>query len=113
MSANDPHTLLAQTRAFNAELERLLGTIPAVNTVPVEQTRRARREGTGIFPPPVLLAEARTIEVDGPAGSIPLRVSPPKPSRPAHSCTFTAAAGRSAITTARTRCWRGRHARPA
>jgi acetyl esterase/lipase len=78
VSANDPHTLLAQTRAFNAELERLLGTIPAVNTIPVEQTRRARREGTGIFPPPVLLAEARTIEVDGPAGPIPLRVVAPE-----------------------------------
>ena len=77
MTTPDPQTLLAQTRAFNIELERLLGTIPAVNTVPVEQTRRARREGTGIFPAPVLLPQARTIEIDGPDGSIPVRVIAP------------------------------------
>lgn len=77
MTTPDPQTLLAQTRAFNIELERLLGTIPAVNTVPVEQTRRARREGTGIFPAPVLLPQARTIAIDGPDGSIPVRVIAP------------------------------------
>src|SRR5258708_36856381 len=70
--------LLAETRAFNHELERLLATIPAVNEVPVEETRRARREGRGIFPAPVFLAEARTIEIEGPAGPLPIRILAPE-----------------------------------
>jgi acetyl esterase/lipase len=74
MTAPDPETLLAETRAFNAELERLLSTMPAVHTVPPEQTRRARREGRGIYPAPVFLPEARTLEIDGPGGSVPLRI---------------------------------------
>jgi acetyl esterase len=69
--------LLAETRAFNAELERRLATIPPVNTVPPEETRRARREGRSIFPAPVYVPEARTLEIDGPAGQIPLRIIPP------------------------------------
>jgi acetyl esterase len=74
MCTHDPETLLAETRAFNAELERLLATMPAVHTVAPEQTRRARREGRGIFPAPVFLPEARMIEIDGPGGPVSLRV---------------------------------------
>jgi acetyl esterase/lipase len=70
--------LLAQTRAFNAELERQLAGVPAVNEVPPEESRRARREGRGIFPAPVFLEEARTVEIDGPAGRLPLRVIDPE-----------------------------------
>jgi acetyl esterase/lipase len=77
MSSPGPDTLLAETRAFNAELERLLATLPAVNTVPPEETRRARREGRGIFPAPVFVPEARMVEIDGPGGPIPLRIIPP------------------------------------
>ncbi len=73
----DPEKLLAETRAFNVELERLLATVPAVNEVPPEETRRARREGKSIFPPPVFLPEARTLEIDGPGGPLPLRVIAP------------------------------------
>jgi acetyl esterase/lipase len=76
-TGNSPE-LLAQTRAFNAELERLLATVPAVNTVPVQESRRARREGTSIFPAPVFVPEARWIEIDGPAGPLPLRVIAPE-----------------------------------
>src|ERR1700683_72322 len=64
VSAHDPVTLLAETRAFNSELERLLATMPSVHTVPPEQTRRARREGGSIFPAPVFLPNARTVEID-------------------------------------------------
>ncbi len=78
MTTPDPATLLAETRAFNEELESLLATIPAVNTVPPEQSRRARREGRGIFPAPVYVQEARVIEIDGPAGPIPLRIIAPE-----------------------------------
>ena len=78
MTTHDPHTLLAETREFNAELERLLATIPAVNTVPPEESRRARREGRGIFPAPVYVPEARVVQIDGPAGPIPLRIIAPE-----------------------------------
>jgi acetyl esterase/lipase len=70
--------MLAETRAFNAELERLLARMPSVHTVPPEQTRRARREGRGIYPKPVFLPQARTLEIEGPAGSVPLRIIPPE-----------------------------------
>src|ERR1700693_508031 len=52
--------------------------MPAVNEVPVEETRRARREGLGIFPAPVFLAEARTIEIECPAGPRPIRIVAPE-----------------------------------
>lgn len=78
MSTPDPDTLLAETRAFNVELERLLATLPPVNTVPPEESRAARREGRGIFPAPVYVAEARTIEIDGPRGPISLRIIAPE-----------------------------------
>jgi acetyl esterase/lipase len=74
----DQDKLLAETRAFNAELERLLATMPSVHTVPPEETRRARREGRGIFPAPVFLPHARTMEIDGPGGPIPLRILAPE-----------------------------------
>ena len=78
MTLHDPKKLLAETRAFNAELERLLATMPSVHTVPPEQTRRARREGRGIFPAPVFLPEARTLQIDGPGGPVPLRMIAPE-----------------------------------
>ncbi len=78
MNDYDPKTLLAETRAFNAELERLLATQPSVHTVPPEETRRARREGRGIFPAPVFVPDARVIEVAGPAGPLPLRLIAPE-----------------------------------
>jgi acetyl esterase len=74
----DADTLLAQTRAFNAELEARLATIPPVYAVPVEETRRARREGRGIFPAPVYVPEAREVEIEGPGGPISVRVIAPE-----------------------------------
>jgi acetyl esterase/lipase len=73
----DPDRLLAETRAFNAELERLLARIPPVHTVPPEESRRARREGRGIFPAPVFLDEARVLEIDGPGEPIRMRILSP------------------------------------
>jgi acetyl esterase/lipase len=52
----------------------MVATVPAVNTVPPEETRRARREGRGIFPAPVFDPEAGWIEIDGPGGAVRLRV---------------------------------------
>jgi acetyl esterase/lipase len=82
MITPDANELLADTRAFNAELERQLATIPSVDQVPPEESRRARREGRGIFPAPVFLPEARMIEIDGPAGPLRLRII--TPARGAH-----------------------------
>jgi acetyl esterase len=69
---------LAETRAFNAELEQRLATRPSVHTVPVEVTRRERRDGTGVFPAPVFLPErARSLSITGRGGPIGLRVIAP------------------------------------
>ncbi len=78
MTTHESEPLLAQTREFNAELERLLGTIPAVNTLPPDETRRARREGRGIWPAPVFVPEARVVEIDGPGGPLGLRIIAPE-----------------------------------
>jgi acetyl esterase len=75
----DDATVLAETRAFNAELERDLASRPSMHTVPVEVTRRARLEGTGPFPAPVYLPErARELSLLGRAGQIGLRVIAPQ-----------------------------------
>jgi acetyl esterase len=56
--------------------------MPSIDGVPPEETRRARREGRGIYPAPVFLPQARTLEIDGPAGSIGLRVLTPSEGSP-------------------------------
>ncbi len=82
MADTDQGDLLAQTRAFNAELERLLATLPSVHTLPPQETRQARREGRGIYPAPVFSPDARLLQIDGPAGPLSLRViDPPEASR--------------------------------
>ena len=78
MTTGNSSELLEQTRAFNAELERLIATVPPVDTIPPEESRRARREGLGIFPKPVFVPEARWLEIDGPGGPMPLRVIAPE-----------------------------------
>jgi acetyl esterase len=69
---------LAEARAFNEQLERLLATQPSVHTVPVAVTRRIRREGGGIFPPPVHLPRARDLSIPGRGGDVRLRVIAPE-----------------------------------
>jgi acetyl esterase len=69
---------LAETRAFNTQLEGLLATQPPVNTLPVDVVRRVRREGRGIFPPPVFLSRARDLVIPGRAGDLRLRVLVPE-----------------------------------
>jgi acetyl esterase len=66
-----------EARAFNVQLEALIATQPPVNTVPPEVSRRARREGKGIFPAPVFLEEARDIEVEGRRGPVKVRLIRP------------------------------------
>lgn len=74
---------LEETRAFNAELQRLISTQPSIHTLPPEVTRNARRRGRGIFPPPVYLPQARDITIPTRGGSIPARVLAPEGREPA------------------------------
>ncbi|APR80157.1 Alpha/beta hydrolase fold-3 domain protein [Minicystis rosea] len=69
--------VLEETRTFNVGLERLLATQPSIHTVPPAVVRRVRREGRGIFPPPVYLPEARDLVIPGRSGEIRLRVVAP------------------------------------
>jgi acetyl esterase len=78
----DTMSQLDETLAFNAEVERLLATQPSVHTLPPEVTRRARREGRGIFPAPVFLPEARDIAIPTRAGTVPARVLVPAGAAP-------------------------------
>jgi acetyl esterase len=67
-----------EARAFNAQLETLIATQPLVTTIPPPQTRKARREGRGIFPAPAFLEDARDIELNGRASPIKVRVVRPE-----------------------------------
>ncbi len=69
---------LAETRAFNTQLEGLLAAQPSVHTLPVDLVRGVRREGKGLFPPPVFLPRARDMKIPGRAGAIGLRVIVPE-----------------------------------
>ena len=70
--------LLAEARAFNAELERLIASQPAVHTVPPAVTRRVRRERGGLFGLPVFLERARDLTVPTRGGDLRLRVFRPE-----------------------------------
>ena len=67
-----------EARSFNAQLEALIATQPAVQSVPPEVSRQARRAGKGVFPAPVFLEEARDIEIAGRGGAINVRVIRPE-----------------------------------
>src|SRR6476469_2173528 len=71
--------VLAETRAFNAELERQLAVHPATNEMPVEEARRQRRERGGIFPPPTFRPErARDVTLGARSGPLRRRVIAPE-----------------------------------
>ena len=55
-----------EVRTFNAALEELLAAGPPVHTVPPAETRRARLEGRGTFPAPVVVPEGRDETIAGP-----------------------------------------------
>jgi acetyl esterase/lipase len=72
-----PAAVLEEARSFNASLERRLATAPLLHTVPVETSRRVRREGGGVFPPLVFLPRARDLAVPGRSGEVRVRVIAP------------------------------------
>jgi acetyl esterase/lipase len=69
--------VLDETRAFNAEIRAQMARLAPIDSVPAEQTRRARREGRSIFGPIVHVPEARWVDADG----VPLRVVVPEEPR--------------------------------
>jgi acetyl esterase len=73
--------MLAETRAFNAQLELVLAELPQVHTLPPEETRRARREGRGVFPPLVFAEQARDFDI---GGGVHVRVIEPEAPRGAY-----------------------------
>jgi acetyl esterase/lipase len=70
--------VLEETRALNRWLTETLPEQPAVNEVPPELTRLARREGRSFWPPPEFLPEARDVHIPGRGGEIRLRVLRPE-----------------------------------
>ena len=73
----DPDAV-SEMAAYVARLEPELAKLPRTENVPVEAVRRARREGSGAFPAPVLSPTAESFEAprrDG--GTIALRVLRP------------------------------------
>ncbi len=73
-----PEAIDAETSEFNSQLEALLAEAPATDTVPPEQTRRAREEGTSMSGPVVLSDMAQEGEIEGPGGPITLRMFVPE-----------------------------------
>jgi acetyl esterase len=70
--------VLEETRALNRWLAEVLEDQPAVNEVPPDVTRTARREGRSFWPPPEFLPEARDVRIPARGGEIRLRVLRPE-----------------------------------
>jgi acetyl esterase len=66
-----------EARAFNAQLEALIASVPSVHTIPPDVTRKTRRDGTGIFPAPIFIESSADLEVPGRSGPIKVRVIRP------------------------------------
>jgi acetyl esterase len=75
----DPKAIPAETAAINAEIVRRLNAEPEGLSIP--EVRARRLQGLGAFPLPPQSQRAETIEIDGPAGKIKLRIIAPKAPR--------------------------------
>jgi acetyl esterase/lipase len=67
--------------SFNEKLENLMRGEPAVNEIPVEESRRMRETGTPRTGPVILSPRALERRIPGPAGDIPLRIFFPEETR--------------------------------
>lgn len=74
----------ADIRGFNAALIAAMTNLPNWWEVGAPVVRELRVKGGSAFPPPVYSPRARSIEIDGPAGRITLRVIAPARSRGAY-----------------------------
>lgn len=68
----------AETRSINTAIVERLNAVADQWSQPAPEVRAARAAGLGAFPAPVLSPRARSIEIDGPGGKIPLRVFEPQ-----------------------------------
>ena len=76
----DPAVISEEIRAQNADIVAKLAALPDPMSVPPAVVRERRRQGLGPFPMMAASSKAKIIEIDGPAGPIPLRViAPEKP----------------------------------
>jgi acetyl esterase/lipase len=73
-----------ETRALNASIIAAARDMANWWDVGAPKVREARAKGQGVFPAPVKSERARWIEIDGPAGKIPLRVIAPSAPRGAY-----------------------------
>jgi acetyl esterase/lipase len=77
----DDAAIPAETHAVNAAISELTKDMPNWWDVGPAKVRDARARGEGPFPAVEKSPRARTIEIDGPAGKIPLRVIAPERAR--------------------------------
>jgi acetyl esterase/lipase len=76
-----PDEFIVEARNLNDLIETMLASLPAVNALPPEETRRNRAEGRGPFGAIVRSERALESTVAGPAGDVPVRiVAPERPS---------------------------------
>ncbi len=69
-----PEAISDETRAVNADLQKLMNAQPHMTTFEPAAIRRARREGLGIWGPVVVSDIATERFIPGPASDIRLRI---------------------------------------
>lgn len=74
----DPENIPEETSAFNQKIEAAISSGLELWDMDHNDVRAARREGKGLFPLEGFDPKAETIEIDGPHGSIPLRIIRPE-----------------------------------
>jgi acetyl esterase/lipase len=77
----DEASIPADTRALNAAIMEMTKDLANWWDVGAPRTRAARADGSGPFPAPEKSPRARTTEIAGAAGRIPLRIVAPERSR--------------------------------
>ncbi|WP_183754719.1 alpha/beta hydrolase fold domain-containing protein [Pseudochelatococcus contaminans] len=74
----DPALVDAETRSINAAIVERLNEVADQWSLPPAEVRAARAAGLGAFPAPVLSPRARTLDIPGPDGKVPLRIFEPQ-----------------------------------
>jgi acetyl esterase len=74
----DPSRISDEIKAQNAEILARLAALPDPWSVPLAMVRERRRQGIGPFPPMPKSPRAQVIEIEGPAGPLPLRIIAPE-----------------------------------
>ncbi|MFD2251366.1 acetyl esterase/lipase [Pseudochelatococcus lubricantis] len=76
----DSERIDAETRKLNTAIVDLINAAPDQWSLPPQEVRDLRAQGRGAFPAPILSPRARTVEIPGPRGAIPLRIVEPRDS---------------------------------